>query len=215
MKEGMFIFSFFYRTLIYPGIPSGSFEAFSSPDGHSTLLLRNAQVHDSGRVIICSALNVAGSASTRTRLTVTSKEDRPPPVIIRGPVNQTLPISSVAILSCEASGNPKPVISWYKGDVPVVHSERINMSLPSRVEISELRKEDSGIYTCVASSKFGKATWSGHLLVENPKNPNINFFKAPDPIMLPGPPSKPHALNQSEGIYHQFNKLRTSNISFL
>lgn len=93
------------RTLIYPGTSSGNFEAFSSPDGHSTLLLRNAQVQDSGRVIICSTVNVAGSASTRTRLTVTSKEDRPPPVIIRGPVNQTLPISSVAVQVCEASGS--------------------------------------------------------------------------------------------------------------
>lgn len=93
-----------FRTLIYPGTSSGNFEAFSSADGHSTLLLRNAQVQDSGRVIICSAVNVAGSASTRTRLTVTSKEDRPPPVIIRGPVNQTLPINSVAVLICEATG---------------------------------------------------------------------------------------------------------------
>lgn len=99
------------RTLIYPGTTSGNFEAFSSTEGHSTLLLRNAQVHDSGRVIICSAINMAGSASTRTRLTVTSKEDRPPPVIIRGPVNQTLPISSVAILICEASGKYSSTLS--------------------------------------------------------------------------------------------------------
>lgn len=106
------------------------------------------------------------------------------------------------------------MISWYKGDVPVVQSERTNMSLPGRVEISELHKEDSGIYTCVASSKFGKATWSGHLLVENPKNPNINFFKAPDAVMLPGPPSKPHALNQSEGNKHVFNGSNIDNFAF-
>lgn len=104
------------------------------------------------------------------------------------------------------------MISWYKGDVPVVQSERVNMSVSGRVEISELQKQDSGIYTCVASSKYGKATWSGHLLVENPKNPNINFFKAPDAVMLPGPPSKPHALNQSEGINHA--KTRDRNLDF-
>lgn len=204
------------RSLIFPGTPSGNFEAFASSDGHSTLILRNAQVQNSGTVIVCSAVNAAGSTSARTRLTVTSKEDRPPPVIIRGPVNQSLPIHSVAILTCDATGNPEPVIDWYKEDVPVQSNEKIRMSKPGRLEISHLEKEDSGMYTCVASSKGGKATWSGHLLVENPKNPNINFFKAPDAVMLPGPPSRPHALNQSEGsvtiTWAQNNKIGSSSL---
>lgn len=114
------------------------------------------------------------------------------------------------------AGNPEPVISWYKEGIPVTTSERINMSLPRRVEISDLEKEDSGTYTCVVSSRGGKATWSGHLLVENPKNPNINFFKAPESVMLPGPPSKPHALNQSEGsvtiTWSQNNKIGSSSL---
>ncbi|KAF5269632.1 hypothetical protein FQR65_LT05971, partial [Abscondita terminalis] len=204
------------RSLIFPGTPSGNFEAFASTDGHSTLILRNAQVQNSGTVITCSAVNSAGSTSARTRLTVTSKEDRPPPVIIRGPVNQSLPIQSLAVLACDATGNPEPAIDWYKEDVPVRPSEKIKMIKPGKLEISNLVKEDSGIYTCVASSKGGKATWSGHLLVENPKNPNINFFKAPDAVMLPGPPSRPHALNQSEGsvtiTWTQNNKIGSSSL---
>lgn len=108
------------------------------------------------------------------------------------------------------------MISWYKEGTPVVHSERINMTVPSRIEISDLEKDDSGMYTCVASSRDGKATWSGYLLVENPKNPNINFFKAPDAVMLPGPPSKPHALNHSEGsvtiTWSQNNKIGSSSL---
>ncbi|KAL3274304.1 hypothetical protein HHI36_015709 [Cryptolaemus montrouzieri] len=204
------------RILVYPGNPSGNFEAFTSIEGHSTLMLKNAQVQNSGTVIICSAINEAGSVSTRTRLTVTSKEDRPPPVIVRGPSNQTLPVNSIAFLICEATGNPKPVISWYKESVPVSNSQRINMSNPNLIQINDLQKDDSGMYTCVVSSKGGKATWSGHLLVENPKNPNINFFKAPDAVMLPGPPSRPHALNQSEGsvtiTWGQNNKIGSSSL---
>ncbi|KAJ8911147.1 hypothetical protein NQ315_008332 [Exocentrus adspersus] len=204
------------RALVYAGSPFSNYEAFTSSEGHSTLILRDAQVQNSGTVIICSATNVAGSASTRTRLTVISKEDRPPPVIIRGPSNQTLPIDSVAYLICEANGNPKPVISWYKEGVPLTSTIRINMTNPKRIEISKLEKEDSGSYTCVASSRGGKATWAGYLLVENPKNPNINFFKAPEPVMLPGPPSKPHALNQSEGsvtiAWGQNNKIGSSSL---
>lgn len=204
------------RVLMYPGNPSGNFEVFTSMEGQSTLTLKNAQVQHSGTVIICSAVNEAGSVSTRTRLTVTSKEDRPPPVIIRGPSNQTLPLQSVAHLVCEAVGTPKPVISWYKEGVPVSPSSKVNMTNPSLVEIHNLSKEDSGAYTCVASSKNGKATWTGHLLVDNPKNPNINFFKAPEAAMVPGPPSRPHALNQSEGSvtisWGQNNKIGSSSL---
>lgn len=193
------------RALVYTGSNFANYEAFTTSEGFSTLVLKEAQVQDSGTVVICSAINAAGSVSSRTRLTVTSKEDRPPPIILSGPVNQSLPIDSVAYMSCEAEGNPKPVISWYKDGVPVSSSHKVNMSNPNHLEIQSLQKEDSGSYTCVASSRSGKATWSGHLLVENPKNPNINFFKAPEAVMLPGPPSRPHALNQSEGKVSSVN----------
>lgn len=90
------------------------------------------------------------------------------------------------------------------------------MSNPNLILIRDLQREDSGMYTCVVSSKGGKATWSGHLLVENPKNPNINFFKAAEAVMLPGPPSRPHALNQSEGsvtiTWGQNNKIGSSSL---
>lgn len=100
------------RTLVFPGTSSGGFAAFAGEGGRSTLVLKSAQVQDSGTVIVCSAVNVAGSASTRTRLTVTAKEDRPPPVIVRGPVNQTLPIHSLAVLVCEAAGMYQSLVSY-------------------------------------------------------------------------------------------------------
>lgn len=204
------------RALVYEGAPFGNYEVFMSAEGHSTLILKEAQLQNSGTVVICSAVNTAGSISTRTRLTVTSREDRPPPVIVSGPSNQSLPFNSVALISCEAQGSPKPVISWYKEGVPVSSSQRVNMSNPNVLMISQLQKDDTGPYTCVASSRGGKATWTGYLLVENPKNPNINFFKAPETAMLPGPPSKPHALNQSEGsvtiTWGQNNKIGSSSL---
>lgn len=41
-------------------------------------------------------------------------DPRPPPIIHQGPQNQTLPINSVAMLQCSASGDPPPTIRWYK-----------------------------------------------------------------------------------------------------
>lgn len=186
------------RSLIFTGSSNERYRAGTNPDGRSTLTLTNTTVQDSGTVVVCSAVNEAGSASARTRLTVTSKEDRPPPVIMRGPSNQTLPLKSMAVFSCEANGNPTPVISWYKDSIPVLSADRIEISDTGTLQISRLDKIDEGTYTCVASSRIGKATWSGTLKVDVPTNPNIHFFRAPEAQMLPGPPGRPHVLNQSE-----------------
>lgn len=79
--------------------------------------------------MICSAVNPAGSASWKAKLVVMSPEDHPPPIIIQGPMNQTLPFKTVGILPCKAIGNPAPVISWYRDGVPLVTGrDRINIS---------------------------------------------------------------------------------------
>lgn len=40
--------------------------------------------------------------------------DRPPPIILQGPANQTLAVDGTALLKCKATGDPLPVISWLK-----------------------------------------------------------------------------------------------------
>lgn len=49
--------------------------------------------------------------------------DRLPPVIRQGPVNQTVPVDGMALLSCEASGSPVPSILWKKDGTPVSASD--------------------------------------------------------------------------------------------
>lgn len=92
------------RSLIFPGSKLNHFEAKSTPEGLTVLTVSEAKRSDNGLVIICSAINLVGAISVRSKLTVTSQEDRPPPIIIQGPVNQTLPVKSVALLNCKASG---------------------------------------------------------------------------------------------------------------
>lgn len=82
-------------------------------------------------------MNQAGSDSWRARLTVTSPEDYPPPVIILGPANQTLPLKSVAIMMCKAMGNPVPVITWYKNGAAVIaDNNRLNISETGTLNIN-------------------------------------------------------------------------------
>ena len=51
--------------------------------------------------------------------------------------------------------------------------------------ISDLREEDTALYTCTASSESGETSWSASLSVEKPTNPNIIFHRTPDPSTFP------------------------------
>lgn len=105
----------------------------------------------------------------------------------------------MARLECVAIGVPTPIISWYRDGIPLVASNRINLTESGQLTISDLNKDtDQGLYTCVASSRSGKSTWSGFLRLEVPTNPNIKFFRAPELGKIPGPPSKPQLINVTD-----------------
>ena len=63
--------------------------------------------------------------------------------------------------------------------------------------IPDLKTEDTGLYTCTASSESGETSWSASLSVENPKNPNIIFHKTPDPATFPQAPTKVNNFGQN------------------
>lgn len=135
----------------------GNLNASSSIEGLSVLTISQVKRSDNGLVVICNALNTVGLINARAKLSISSQDDRPPPIIIRGPVNQTLPVKSVARLECIAMGVPTPIISWYRDGIPMVASNRINLTESGVLTISDLHKDtDQGLYTCVASSRSGK-----------------------------------------------------------
>ena len=80
----------------------------------------------------------------------------------------------------------------------------------------DLDKSDSGTYTCVVSSRSGKTTWDAMLRLENPTNPNIHFFRAAELSTLPGAPSKPHIIDQTDSSatisWSRNNKIGSSSL---
>ena len=86
------------------------------------IIFQGVRKEDDG-FYICSALSVAGSSVTKAYLEVTAIEDQPPPIIAMGPANQTLPINTIAVLPCQASGNPKPSIRWFKDQKAITQTE--------------------------------------------------------------------------------------------
>ncbi|KAH8412469.1 hypothetical protein KR009_002394, partial [Drosophila setifemur] len=186
-------------TLIFPGAPPlDRFHSLNTEEGHSILTLTRFQRTDKDLIILCNAMNEVASITSRVQLSLDSQEDRPPPIIIAGPVNQTLPTKSLATLRCKAIGLPNPTISWYRDGIPVQQTAKLNITTAGDLIISDLdRKQDQGLYTCVASSRAGKSTWSGFLRIELPTNPNIKFYRAPEQSKCPTAPGQPKVLNAS------------------
>lgn len=66
--------------------------------------------------------------------------DRPPPIIRQGPANQTLGVDGVALLKCQAAGDPIPTISWLKDGLSLLGKEpRMSLQEMGSLQIRGLR----------------------------------------------------------------------------
>lgn len=116
------------RKLLYPETTQGRWKLSATSEGRVVLSIKSAERRDSLIGLICTAVNPAGSARVRIRVAVVGIEDQPPPIIIIGPANQTLPVKSSASLPCRAAGQPSPIITWYKDGSGIMPSSRINIT---------------------------------------------------------------------------------------
>ncbi|XP_062275696.1 roundabout homolog 2 isoform X7 [Scomber scombrus] len=181
------------QNLLFPNQPQQPNSRFSvSPSGDLTI--SSVQRADAG-YYICQALTVAGSILAKAQLEVTDVfTDRPPPIIRQGPSNQTLGVDSVALLKCQASGDPIPSISWLKDGVSLLGKDpRMSLQELGSLQIKNVKLSDSGIYTCVATSSSGETSWSAFLEVKEAGG--VIVTKNHDENELPGPPSKPQVTD--------------------
>ena len=81
------------------------------------------------------------------------------PLITTRPEGKT-PIEGEKItLSCNATGNPEPSISWVKDGSPINSKSRIGLSKDNkRLTITNISRTDSGEYQCVARNRVGNDT---------------------------------------------------------
>ena len=111
----------------------------------SVIKLLDVRKSDSDNYI-CTAGNLLGSVVKRTVLVVVSLPQftaKPPSKIVAAP-------GDTLTLNCSATGDPQPVISWKRegSALPVGRSHRTNEALI----LGDVKKEDAGIYICVATS---------------------------------------------------------------
>ena len=119
-------------------------------DGQLSLI--NARKEDSG-LYKCKATNLLGEDSAVIQLVVVEV----PQFTVRPPSQLEVETIQNATVRCQATGDPQPKVTWTKesGELPVRRSEA---GVDGTLKIWNPVEEDSGIYTCVASSKeFFKA----------------------------------------------------------
>ncbi len=113
-------------------------------DGQLSII--NAQKKDSG-LYKCKASNNLGHASAATQLNVVEL----PHFTIRPPAEHKVDKAHNITVPCQASGDPKPTVTWTKenGELPFGRSK---VSVDGTLQIWNPKEDDSGIFTCMASS---------------------------------------------------------------
>ncbi|XP_066112639.1 muscle, skeletal receptor tyrosine-protein kinase isoform X8 [Saccopteryx bilineata] len=117
-------------------------------------LLTILSVEDSDDGIYCCVANngVGGAAESCGALQVKMK-----PKITRPPINVKIIEGLKAVLPCTTMGNPKPSVSWIKGDSALRENSRIAVLESGSLRIHNVQKEDAGHYRCVAKNSLGTA----------------------------------------------------------
>ena len=74
-------------------------------------------------------------------------------------------IGETVTLICAVSGVPRPVITWLRGNSPIIPRDRIRIHtetnvthITSQLEISNLMESDGGSYTCSAANEADTIT---------------------------------------------------------
>ncbi|CAG9129778.1 unnamed protein product [Plutella xylostella] len=71
-------------------------------------------------------------------------------------------------LSCKASGEPRPIVTWTKEHQSVPYSSNVYLTEDNDLVIDKARAHNSGSYTCTAASVLGAANKDFTLIVYEP-----------------------------------------------
>ncbi|XP_032897024.1 protein sidekick-1 isoform X2 [Amblyraja radiata] len=129
-----------------------------------TLQIQGLVPEDSG-IFQCFAGNEARDIQSASYLTVTNIA----PFFIRAPSDTAVTDGAVAVLHCEASGAPKPGITWAKGDKVLasgsVQIPRFVLQESGGLLIKPAHVEDAATFTCFATNSMGAVNASAYLTV--------------------------------------------------
>ncbi|CAL8103250.1 unnamed protein product [Calicophoron daubneyi] len=119
-------------------------------DQGKSLIIRMTKARDTG-TYQCIATNPVGEDLGELRLVVESK-----PVLTTVPRNMTTQAGSIVTMECQAEGEPKPRITWYKDTHELPMGKTRSLVNNGSLRIVGVSTADDGTYNCVASSNLGE-----------------------------------------------------------
>ncbi|XP_056361302.1 LOW QUALITY PROTEIN: hemicentin-2 [Oenanthe melanoleuca] len=126
------------------------------------LEIRRALPAHSGRYT-CTARSAAGTARKHTWLTV-----HEPPALKPLPGMVMVMVNTSTVLSCEATGVPRPEVTWQKDGVSITEGSGLKVLPNGQLRLLRAAPEDAGTYLCMARNPSGTAAGRTRLIVQVP-----------------------------------------------
>ncbi|XP_054251555.1 cell adhesion molecule-related/down-regulated by oncogenes [Indicator indicator] len=127
---------------------------------HSHLVTDRLEVSDAGNYS-CVVGNGSGVVEHRNySLTVLE-----PPSISKGLQDEVVAAGGSVHFWCEVRGSPAPSLSWLHNAAPLRLSPR-HLLAGSHLQIRSVRREDAGVYQCMAHNSLGSVQATGSLRVQ-------------------------------------------------
>ncbi|KAJ3588409.1 hypothetical protein NHX12_012002 [Muraenolepis orangiensis] len=92
-------------------------------------------------------------------------DGRKRPWLSQNLTNQDVNSSSTLTLACSAWGVPQPLVTWYKNNIQVQEGPGITLREDGALTIERVKKEDEGLYECLASNVEGSIKTSAVVTV--------------------------------------------------
>ena len=92
-----------------------------------------------------------------------------PPIFTESPMNQTIPKGHTARIPCSASGDPLPLIKWFKSQDSIGNDLHFSVLANGTLVINSVSERDSGWFTCRATNNAGTVQKKAYLLVSGMK----------------------------------------------
>ncbi|KAM6923554.1 vascular endothelial growth factor receptor kdr-like [Xenentodon cancila] len=123
----------------------------------------------------CQAYKLHKRAELKTAALIVDERKRP--WLSQNLTNQDVNSSSTLVMSCYASGVPRPIIVWYKDGLRVEESPGVTLGENGSLIIERVKKEDEGLYECVAQNDDGSAKTSAVVTVLGDEGkPNVEVI---------------------------------------
>uniref|UniRef100_A0AAQ5XJ05 receptor protein-tyrosine kinase n=1 Tax=Amphiprion ocellaris TaxID=80972 RepID=A0AAQ5XJ05_AMPOC len=119
----------------------------------------------------CQAYKLHKKTEIKTAALIVDARKRP--WLSQNLTNQDVNSSSTLVLACYASGVPQPYIIWYKNGARVEESPGITLGEEGALTIERVKKDDEGLYECVASNVEGVAKTSAVVTVLGKPNVEV------------------------------------------